>query len=63
MVLSASAKAIRVAMHFPNPLISYINLHKMAKRATPIMFRKNKLSHSLFKHFNGEIPEKGLVFL
>jgi hypothetical protein len=34
----ASAKAIRVAFHYPDPMIRYLNFHKMANRATPSMF-------------------------
>jgi hypothetical protein len=34
-LLAFSAIAIKMALHYPRHLISYNNLHKMAKRATP----------------------------
>jgi hypothetical protein len=44
MLLSGLAKAIRVARYFPDPFISYSNLHKISNRATPkIMFSKYNL--------------------
>jgi hypothetical protein len=36
--LSASAEALRVALHYPGMSISYYNLHKTVKRATPSSF-------------------------
>ena len=56
-LLSASANAIRVALHYPDPFISFIDLHKMVKRATPEMFSLYKLSITLYKTFNDAIPE------
>jgi hypothetical protein len=55
--MAASAKALRVAFHFPDPVISYVNLHKVANRATPGMFLKCKMSLLLYRTFNNEIPE------
>jgi hypothetical protein len=62
-LMTASAKALRVALHFPDPMISYANLHKMANRATPEMFLKNKMSLLLYRTFNNEIPETGWLSL
>ena len=56
-LMSASAKALKVALHYPDPMISYVNLHKMANRATPEMFLKYKMSLLLYRTFNNEIPE------
>ena len=56
LLLSASAKAIRVAFHYPDTGISFLQLHKMAKRATPEMFRKYKLALLLHRTFNEKIP-------
>ena len=61
--MSASAKALRVAFHFPDPMISYVNLHKMANRATPDMFLKYKSSLLLYRTLNDEIPEADWLFL
>jgi hypothetical protein len=56
-LMTASAKALKVALHFPDPMISYASLHKMANRATPEMFLKYKMSLLLYRTFNNEIPE------
>jgi hypothetical protein len=40
-----------------DPLISFIELHKGVKRATPEMFSLYKLSIILHKTFNEAIPE------
>jgi hypothetical protein len=34
----ASARALRVCQHFPDSYISYMDLHKITKKATPEMF-------------------------
>ena len=39
-LLTFSSQAIKMALHYPRDLISNINLHKIAKRATPEMFCK-----------------------
>ena len=62
-LLSASAKALRVAYHYPDPMIRYLNLHKMANRATPCMFIKYKLSLLLHRTLNHEIPENDWLSL
>ena len=52
---SVSARAIRVAFHYSRKFISFIELHCMAKRATPEMFRMYKLSLLLYHTFNEQI--------
>jgi hypothetical protein len=52
----ASSKAIRVALHYPDPSVSYMELHKISNRATPLMIAKYKLSLLLYKTFNEAIP-------
>ena len=55
-LLTFSSTAIKMAFHYPRYLISYNNLHKMAKRATPEMFCKYKLSLLLHKLYNDSFP-------
>ena len=52
----ASSKALRVALHYPDQSISYMELHKISNRATPLMFAKFKLALLLYKTFNEAIP-------
>ena len=56
-LLSASANAIRVALHYPDPYIGFQDLHRMTKRATPDMFCIYKLCILLYKTFNEQLPE------
>ena len=62
-LLSVSAKAIRVAFHYPDSFISYVKLHEMANRATPKMFNEYKLVLLLFKTFNNQLPEANWLAL
>jgi hypothetical protein len=55
-LLAFSASAIKLALKYPRQLISYNNLHKMAKRATPEMFSRYKLSLLLHKLYNDQFP-------
>ena len=48
----ASAKALKVCQHYPDPLISFIELHKISKRATPMMISEYKCALQLYKTFN-----------
>ena len=57
-LLSASGRALRVAMHYPDPMISFIQLHRTSCRATPDMMGKYKLALQLYKTFNNRFPEK-----
>ena len=56
-LLSASGNALRVALHYPDPMISFIHLHRLANRATPTMFCKYRLALQLYKTFNNRVPE------
>ena len=57
-LMSASANALRVGLHYPDPFISFYNLHQIANRATPKMVCIYKLSLQLFKTFNQKLPEQ-----
>jgi hypothetical protein len=61
--MTASVKALKVVLHFPDPMISYANLHKMANRATPEMFLKYIMSLLLYRTFNNDIPERDWLSL
>jgi hypothetical protein len=54
--VSASARTIRIALHYPDTIISFVELHQMVKRATPEMFRMYKLFLLLYRTFNEQIP-------
>ncbi len=62
-LLSASGRALRVAMHYPDPSISFIQLHRAARRATPVMFGKYRLAIQLYKTFNNRLPETEWLYL
>jgi hypothetical protein len=47
----ASARALQVCLNYPDSSISYMDLQKMAKRATPEMFCKYKTALLLYKGF------------
>jgi hypothetical protein len=52
-----------MVLHYPRDLISNINLHKIAKRVTPEMFCKYKLSLMLHKLYNNHFPLNEWVHL
>ena len=52
-LLSASANALKMLNNVSDPRISFAQLHKQEKRATPMSFEKYKLSIQLFKIYNG----------
>ena len=54
-LLSASAYALKMLNNMSDLRISFTQLHKQEKRATPMSFGKYKLSIQLFKIYNGEI--------
>jgi hypothetical protein len=56
-LMSSSAKTIRLALHYPDPNTSHVDLQRMLKRATLNLMRKYKLSLLLYRTFNKEIPE------
>jgi hypothetical protein len=45
--------ALRVALHYPDQSISYMELYKISNGATPLMFAKYKLALLLYKTSNG----------
>ena len=51
-LLSASAKALRMCLHYPKNRISNLNIHKITNRATPSMHCKYKCALQLYKLFN-----------
>ena len=51
-LLGVSAKAIKVSMYYPDPMISFIKIHEMNKRAPPETMLLYKLSIQLFKLYN-----------
>ena len=56
LLLTTSSNAIKLALHYPDPSISFINLHKMSNRATPEMMSTYKLALLLHKIYNDSIP-------
>ena len=53
-LLSASAKALKVCARLADNDTSFINLHAMCKRATPIQVMRYKLALCLFKLYNSD---------
>ena len=51
-LISVSAKAIKICMYYPDPMISYVNIHSMSNRARPEAIMKYKWSLQLFKLYN-----------
>ena len=51
-----SAKCLKMCLNYPDEMISYENLHKITKRATPEMMSQYKLALSLYKVFNNKTP-------
>ena len=56
LLLSASAKAIKVCMYKPSPMISFIDLHKLNKRATPNQLLNYKHALLLYNIYNENQP-------
>ena len=48
----ASSKALKLCNNYRDPLLSYYNLHKLTKRATPAMYSSYKCAILLHKTFN-----------
>ena len=51
-LLSASANALKMALHYPKRNINYKELHRITNRATPEMLSMYKLALLLFKVYN-----------
>ena len=49
-----SAKALKVCMYYPDPMISYERIHAINKRATPNDMRNYNLGIQLFKLYNSK---------
>jgi hypothetical protein len=62
-LMSASANAICVPLHFPDPYISFAELHRMTKRDTPEMIRSYKLCLLFYRIFNDRTPENKWINL
>ena len=62
-LLSASAKALRVCLKLYDNHISFNELHKMCKRASPEQFMFYKMAICLFKLYNMEFNPIEFVLL
>ena len=52
----ASSNALKICQHYPDRSISFLELHKITKRATPMMISEYKCALQLFKTFNECLP-------
>ena len=55
--MSSSAKALKCTMYYPDPNISFEEIHEMSDRATPEMFTLYKNSLLLHKLYNKNTVE------
>ena len=58
ILLSASANALKLCSYYYDPFISYIDLHKLHKRAIPNKLCLYKHSLLLYKVFNNLMPRR-----
>lgn len=63
LLLSASACALKLCNTFYDPSISYLNLHKIHKRATPNEYCIYRHSLTLYKLVNNHIPKLDWISL
>ena len=63
MLLTASSNALKLAYNYRFPFISYLNLHNMAKRATPSMFTNYKLALMLHNLYNSDLMSDEWIHL
>ena len=63
LLMSASAKALKMATHYKYPMLSYENLHRLTNRSTPEMLSKYKLAIQLHKTYNCFLPEREWITL
>ena len=56
LLFVASSNALKVCLYYPILPYSYLDLHKITRRATPDMICKYKLALSLNKTFNDQLP-------
>jgi hypothetical protein len=52
----ASTRALQVCLNYPDNTISFMELHKITKIATPEMYSKYKLALLLYGIFNDNVP-------
>ena len=57
LLLSASAKALKISQVSPNPMESYVDIHLLCKRALPIQILLCKYALLLHKLYNKQIPQ------
>ena len=57
LLFTASSNALKLANHYRDPMLSYMNLHKKLNRATPEMYSDYKLAILLYKTYNEQQPE------
>ena len=57
MLLSASAKGLKICMYYPDPELSFLCIHKINNRATPLAFMQYKHSLLLHRIYNFEAPK------
>jgi hypothetical protein len=61
--MTAGSYLLKVVTHFKFPFLSYNNLHLITHRATPEMYCNYKLSLSLYKTFNDQLPSAEWIHL
>ena len=63
MLLSASAKDLKVTQKHPNAMESYVNVHKSCKRALPSQILEYTHAIVLYNVYNNQIPKDDWVDL
>ena len=63
MLLSASAKALKITQKNPNAMESYVNVHKSCERALPNQLLEYKHAILLHNVYNNQIPKDDWVDL
>jgi hypothetical protein len=61
--VSASGSALRVCLHFQFQDVSFVDLQKITKRASPHSVGLYKIAIQLFKTFNLSLPQNAWVHL
>ena len=62
-ILSTSARALKICMYFPDPMISFQRIHQMNNRALPEQMMAYKHALLLFKLYNSKIPSLEWMYL
>jgi hypothetical protein len=62
-LLTASANALKMCLHYPRTRILHQNLHKLSNRATPSMYCDYKSALQLYKLFNENTPQNEWIHL